>query len=197
MNHPFRIARSVVVLAVVLLAAACAIQDSTKLDASWVSPERPKSPFRKVLIITVSGNEFVQEEYQDMLAKRLQERGMNAVASHKYFTRYVDEERRRFRDTIEASDADVVLLTRVTDTETETRDAPSYTLYMYPTQVRTSPDYTLTTLTTETSLFDRKTEKLIWTARARTKNAGTGDRDAAISQYVGVLIDAMKKDKLL
>jgi hypothetical protein len=197
LNNAFRHLRSALVLAGLLLVAACAIHDKTTLDASWVSPDRQKSPYRKVLIITVSGNEFVQQEFQDLMAQKLQAHGMNAVASHLYFTRYVDAELKRFRDAVEASDADAVLLTRVTDTQTETRSVPDYSLYLYPTQVQASQDHSLTTLMTETALFDRKTEKPVWTARAKTSNAGTGDREAAIAQYVGLVINAMVKDKLI
>jgi hypothetical protein len=196
LKNSFRFARTISLLAAILLLAGCAIRDKTTLDASWVTPQRPAS-LGKVVIITVSQNEFVQTQIQDMLASRLQARGVNAVASHRYFTNYADEERKRFKDTIEASDADTVLVARLTGVDTDTRDQTSYTLYMYPTQVRTAPDYTLTTLLTQVALFDRKTEKLIWSARTKTANAGTGDRDAAVTQYVGVVMDAMAKDKII
>jgi O-glycosyl hydrolase len=179
-----------------LLVAACTIRDKTTLDTSWTSPERPATPFGKVLVITVSRDEFVQAQFQDLMASRLQEKGMNAVASHRYFTRYVDEERERFRQAIEASDADGVLVARVTVSKTQARDEPDFGIIVYPTAVRTRADYTLTTRASEASLFDRATEKLVWSARVKTENVGTGDRDRAIAQYVEVLIDAMAKDGL-
>lgn len=197
MNKASRFAWPVPALAAVLLVAACAIRDKTTLDASWVSPQRPPAGLGKVMIITVSGNEFVQTEVQDQLAAKLQAHGVNAVASHRYFTNYAEAERQRFRATVEASDANTVLVARVTDTETDSRDQPNYTLFAYPAAVQTAPDYTLTSLVTQISLFDRKTEKLIWSARTRTVNAGTGDRDAAVAQYVGVIINAMVKDKVI
>lgn len=197
MKNSFRFARTISLLAVILLLAGCAIRDKTTLDASWVSPQRPPAGLGKVLIITVSGNEFVQAEVQDQLAAKLQSRGVNAVASHRYFTNYAEAERQRFRATIEASDADTVLVARVTTTETETRDQQNFTLYMYPTQIRTAPDYTLSSFVTQVSLFDRKTEKLIWSGRTRTVNAGTGDRDVAVAQYISVVINAMAKDKVI
>jgi hypothetical protein len=197
LNNVFRFAWPASVLVAVLLVAACAIRDKTTLDASWVSPQRPPAGLGKVLIITVSGNEFVQAEVQDQLAAKLQARGVNAVASHRYFTNYAEAERQRFRATIEASDADTVLVARVTTTDTETRDQQNFTLYMYPTQIRTAPDYTLSSFVTQVSLFDRKTEKLIWSGRTRTVNAGTGDRNVAVAQYVSVVINAMVNDKVI
>lgn len=179
-----------------LTLGACAIQDRTSLDASWSAPDRPAKHFKKVLVITVARDEFVQQELQDMLAKRLQSEGMNAVASHRYFTRYVPEEKERFREAIESSDADAVFVLRATFADTESRTSPDYPIYTYPTNVRTSPDYTLTELGSEATLFERKGQKRVWSARLLTENAGTGDRARAINQYIDVLVAAMKKDKV-
>ncbi|MBX9964474.1 MAG: hypothetical protein K2Y35_15555 [Burkholderiales bacterium] len=179
-----------------LTLGACAIQDRTSLDASWSAPDRPAKHFKKVLVITVARDEFVQQELQDMLAKRLQSEGMNAVASHRYFTRYVPEEKERFREAIESSDADAVFVLRATFADTESRTSPDYPIYTYPTNVRTAPDYTLTELGSEATLFARKGQKRVWSARLHTENAGTGDRARAINQYIDVLVAAMKKDKV-
>lgn len=179
-----------------LTLGACAIQDRTSLDASWSAPDRPAKHFKKVLVITVARDEFVQQELQDMLAKRLQSEGMNAVASHRYFTRYVPEEKERFREAIESSDADAVFVLRATFADTESRTSPDYPIYTYPTNVRTAPDYTLTELGSEATLFERKGQKRVWSARLLTENAGTGDRERAINQYIDALVAAMKKDKV-
>lgn len=193
----FRSAGLLALLAALLSAPGCAIRDRSSIDASWASAERPAAPFRKVLILTVALDEFVQADFQKQMAARLQAKGMNAVASGRYFTRYVEAEKERFRQVIAESDADAVLVTRVTTTESTSRDGPDFSLYVYPTAVKAQQDYTLKTLTTEASLFDRRTEKLLWSARARTKNAGTGDRDAAIADYVNLLVKAMERDKVL
>lgn len=180
----------------VLALGACAIQDRTSVDASWSAPDRPAKYFKKVLIITVARDEFVQQELQDMLAKRLQSEGMNAVASHRYFTRYVPEEKERFRESIEATDADAVFVLRATFADTESRTSADYPIYTYPTNIRTAPDYTLTELGSEATLFERKGQKRVWSARLLTENAGTGDRERALNQYIEVLVAAMKKDKV-
>jgi hypothetical protein len=180
----------------VLALGACAIKDRTSVDASWSAPDRPAKHFKKVLIITVARDEFVQTELQDMLAKRLQSEGMNAVASHRYFTRYVPEEKERFRESIEATDADAVFVLRATFADTESRTSADYPIYTYPTNIRTAPDYTLTELGSEATLFERKGQKRVWSARLLTENAGTGDREKAINQYIDVLVAAMKKDKV-
>ena len=96
------------------LVASCATVPVTSLEVSWVTPQLPQAPFRKLLIITVASDEFVQIAFQDQMAAQLQERGVNAVASHRYFTRYTAAEQARFKQSIDESDADFVLLARVT-----------------------------------------------------------------------------------
>src|SRR5690349_21642493 len=110
------------VLCLVLLAAAgCSTAPVTSLELTWVTPQLPQPPFRKLLIITVASDEFVQIAFQDQMAAQLKERGVNAVASRRYFTRYTEKEKARFKQSIDDSDADAVLLARVTFTDAGTQ----------------------------------------------------------------------------
>src|SRR3954462_1867902 len=89
---------------------------------SWVTPQLPREPFKKLLIISVARDEFVQIAFQDQLAAALKARGMNAVASKRYFSSGTDAERARFMRSIEESGADFVLIGHVTARDTKTRD---------------------------------------------------------------------------
>jgi hypothetical protein len=53
------------------------------------------------------------------------------------------------------------------------------------------------TVTSEASIFAAKGEKLIWSARVRTTNTQSTTGADYAPQYVGVILEAMKKDKLL
>jgi hypothetical protein len=207
MRNAFRSA-----LAAVLL-AGCISAPVTSLEVSWVTPQLPP-PFKKLLIITVASDEFVQIAFQDQMAAQLRERGVNAVASHRYFTRYTAAEKARFKQSIDESDADFVLLARVTNTDegvTHSADAVIgtngvpyatgiygvYAGYYTPGYVQ-GGDYTVKTVTAEASIFAEKGEKLIWSARTKTTNAQRAKSGAAAAtQYIAVILDAMKKDKLL
>src|SRR5882724_12260469 len=101
----------------VALMAGCITNPVTSLELSWVTPQLPQPPFKKLLIITVASDEFVQIAFQDQMAAQLKERGVNAVASHRYFTRYTAAEKARFKQSIDESDADFVLLARVTNSD--------------------------------------------------------------------------------
>lgn len=206
----------VALLGAAALLAGCASSPETTLDVTWAAPQLPPAKsFKKLLIITVAPSEFVQEAFQNQMAAELKRQGVNAVASRRYFTRYTDAERDRFKRSIEESDADHVLLARVTTTSTKAyedrgmiigpggvpyADASgvqgAYARAFYPGAVVSGADGSVKTVTSEASIFAAKGEKLIWSARVRTTNAQrAGAEDAP--QYIGVILEAMKKDKLL
>jgi hypothetical protein len=196
------------------LMAGCSTAPVTSLEVSWVTPQLPQAPFKKLLIITVASDEFVQIAFQDQMAAQLKERGVNAVASHRYFTRYTTAERERFKQSIEGSDADAVLLARVTFTDAgaqhsaDTVIGPNGVPYAGATGIygvyglyyggSVGGDYAVKNVTAEASIFMEKGEKLIWSARTRTTNAqNVKSGAAAATQYISVILEAMKKDKLL
>ncbi len=205
----------VALLCAAALVAGCATTPETKLEVSWVTPQLPPVPYRKLLIITVASDEFVQAAFQEQMAAALQERGINAVASHRYFTNYSEAERERFKRSIEESDADYVLLARVTKADSTARDSRgvilgpggvpygdatgvygAYALYPGSSAMQVG-DAQVLTVTAEASIFAEKGGKLIWSARTRTTNAQSVKSGAdAARQYIPVILDAMKKDKL-
>jgi len=204
-------------LFVVALVAGCITNPVTSLELSWVTPQLPQPPFKKLLIITVASDEFVQIAFQDQMAAQLKERGVNAVASRRYFTRYTDAERARFRQSIADSDADSVLLARVTFTDASTQHSAdsvigtnglpyadaigvdgAFARYYYPGASAAGGGYAVKAVTAEASIFTAKGDKLIWSARTRTTNAQNVKSGAdAATEYIAVILEAMKKDKLL
>jgi hypothetical protein len=210
--------RSVVLIVLTAaLVAGCASGASTTLDVTWAAPQVPPAKsFKKLLIISVAANEFVQEAFQKQLAADLQKRGVNAVASQRYFARYTDAERARFKQSIDSSDADYILLARVTFSDSKTFEdrgtimglggTPmsdvdniygAFARYVDPSSYAAGADATVKTVHSETSIFSHKGEKLIWSARVRTDNAGSTTGAKYAPQYIEVILDAMKKDKLL
>lgn len=206
-----------ILLAAAALAAGCSSQPTTELEVTWVTPQPPPAKsFKKLLIISVATSEFVQIAFQDQMAKELKARGVNAVPSHLYFTRYTDAEKARFMNGVAASDADFILLARVTNTAQQTYEdrgtiigplgqpyadgsgiQGAYARYIYPASYVAMADGTVKTVTAEASIFAKQGDKLVWSARTRTKNAQGTTGENYAPQYIGVIIDAMKKDKLL
>jgi hypothetical protein len=199
------------------LLTGCATRPETTLEVTWAAPQVPPAKsFNKLLIITIAPSEFVQEAFQNQMAAELKKRGVNAVASRRYFTRYTDAERDRFMKSIAESDADHILLARVTETDTKAYEGGgtiigpagvpygdaigiqgAYARAFYPGAVVPTAGGVVKTATSEASIFAAKGEKLIWSARVRTTNTQSATGAEYAPEYVGVILDAMKKDKLL
>ena len=218
MKKTVRSALSAALLGVTALLTGCATKPETTLEVTWAAPQLPPAKsFNKLLIITVANSEFVQEAFQNQMAAELKKRGVNAVASRRYFTRYTDAERDRFMKSIADSEADHILLARVTDTSTKTYEGGgtiigpggvpyadavgvqgAYARAFYPGAIVSGgAGGVAKTATSEASIFAAKGEKLIWSARTRTTNAHRATGEEAATQYVPVILEALKKDKLL
>lgn len=216
MRNAVRSVLSAALLGAAALVAGCSTAPVTTLEVSWVAPQLPPGPIKKLLIITVASEEFVQIAFQDQMAAQLKARGVNAVASRRYFTRYTTAERARFKQSIDESGADFVLLARMVRTETTTHEdrgrlvgtngvpyadataiSGAYARYFNPTSYVQGGDHSMKNVIAEASIFALDGEKLIWSARTRTTNAHRATGEEAATQYVPVILEAMKKDKLL
>jgi hypothetical protein len=206
------------VLAVALAAltvAGCSSFATTSLDKSWVDPKLAGTKFKKVLILSIASDEFAQAYFQEDLAAALRKRGVNAVASERYFTHPSPAEDARFRRAVEQSDADAVLLARVIGVDEKTtvtggylvspNGAPDVQVFglmgvaastWAPTRYVRPQDYTQSTVLVETVLYETKGKRAVWSAQTSTKNAQSGDLKPAIAQFVGVLVSAMDRDGL-
>ncbi len=203
-----RFALVVAGLSAAALLQGCATKPVTALEMSWVSPQLPQERFNKLLIISYARDEFAQIAFQDQMAVALKARGVNAVASKRYFTSTTDAEKARFRRSIDESGADYVLIAHVTGRETKGRDEQFMTvgdatgIYYsgydrYLSTARSASDYSSETVTTEVSIFRVEGERLIWSARIRSENPRMFIGADYAPQYVAVVLEAMKKDKLL
>jgi len=201
--------RSVMPLIAAALLQACGTAAVTTLEESWASPQLPQQPFKKLLIISLAADDFVQMAFQDQMAAALKARGVNVVASKSYFSTHTTNAgaaKARFRQTIEDSGADYVLFARVTGSDTKSRDGHFmtfgdatglYTAYdRYVSVARSQSDYSQKAITSEVSIFGVQPETLIWAARIRTDHpSAVGGKEYA-QQYVPVVLEAMKKDRL-
>jgi hypothetical protein len=205
--------RASILVLVALLVGACATTARTSLETSWIAPQAKGVKFKKILILSVASDEFAQQYFQEDMAAALKQRGVNAVASERFFTHRSPSEEARFRRAVEQSDADAVLLARVVRRDEKSGTTPGMlispsgvpltetlafenvvaatfapTLYVRPS------DYTQVTVGVETLLFDLKTRRPVWSARTQTTNADQGDLKPAIAQFVSVVVGAMGRD---
>jgi len=208
--------RAAAVALAALLIAGCSTLARSSLDASWIDPTVKGKKFKKVLILSVAHDEFAQQYFQQDMAAAMRARGMNAVASERFFTHKSPSEQARFMRAVDSSDADAVLLARVIGVDQKTGTVPgmltgpggapvaemtgignAVAATFAPTMYVRPSDYTLTTVIVETVLFELKGRRAVWSARTNTANADQGDLKPAIAQFVSVLVGAMERDGLL
>jgi hypothetical protein len=207
--------RVIAVAVAALSIAGCSTTAHTSLDKSWVDPKLGGAKFRKVLILSIASDEFAQQYFQEDIAAALRKRGVNAVASQRYFTHPSPSEDARFKRAIAESDADAVLLARVVGADEQSgtsggmlvgpTGAPYAELVgvgnvvastFAPTRYVRPTEYTRTTVLVETVLYELKGKRAVWSAQTSTKNAQSGDLKPAVAQLVGVLTGAMDRDGL-
>jgi len=207
--------RAAAVALAALSIAGCATTARTSLDTSWVDPKLAGTKFKKVLILSLAGDEFAQAYFQEDMAAALSKRGMNAVASQRYFTHRSPAEDARFKRAVEESGADAVLLARVIGVDEKSGMTPGMLIgpngvpyadaigvygamaqAFAPTRYVPPRDYTLKTVIVETLLYEMKGKTAVWSARTQTKNAEQGDLRPAVAQFVGVLVGAMDRNGL-
>jgi hypothetical protein len=197
------------------LIAGCGTTARTSLEASWGDPGLRGTKFKQVLILSMGGDEFAQQYFQEGLAKAMTQRGMNAVASERFFTHRSPAEQARFKRAVEQSGADAVLFAHVVGVDEKAGQIPGLLVTPSGVPVATTyglegaiaqafvpgayerpVDYTLTTVLVETVLYELKGRKAVWSARTRTDNANQGDLKPAVAQFVSVVVGAMERDGL-
>ena len=209
------LSRALTVALAALSIAGCATTARTSLDKSWVDPKLAGTKFKKVLILSLASDEFAQAYFQEGMAAALRSRGVNAVASERYFTHRSPAEDARFRRAVESSGADAVLLARVVGVDEKSGTTPGMLIgpngvpyadaigiygamaqAFAPTRYVPPTDWSTTTVVVETLLYEMQGKRAVWSAQTSTKNAESGDLKPAIAQFVGVLVGAMDRDGL-
>ncbi len=164
---------------------------STKIMEVWKDDAFQGGRFRKVLVITAANTATVRRSCESEFVRLLRNHGINAVES---FSLLPDESMNdsSFRDsvvaTIQEQGIDAVLMTRSIGTRTSAQSIPgitvsvapfssygawtsyygaSYTFPASPPSVQ-GVTYERTYIIMETSLFDVKTGKPVWSARSET-----------------------------
>jgi len=180
---------------------------------------RPKS----VLVIAVMKNATVQRMFESDFAKRLKERGFKAVESFRVLPEETVLEGDAGRDTVVAAikeqGIETVLITRVTGRWSKVSDIPGMTIstgFGYPygsygawgsyvgasytfsgPSAPTTQGYSHETqfLAVETHLFDARSEKLFWAARAVLQVAGPPQEE--IGPYVDQVSRELLREKFM
>jgi hypothetical protein len=185
------------VIAVSLVLCACSTVSVTNQwrDPSWAGP-----PASNVVVVGISRSDTMRRVFEDTFAQQLQAAGVQAAASYTQIPPG-NGGAVRLRDLVKGTGAQAVLVTRVQRVQQKVSVTPSGPYYggfygWYGGAWASTPDinqYEVVTL--ETSVWDARNEKLIWTVT--TENVATSDIPKTSTQLAQTLIPKMKADGIL
>ena len=170
---------------------------NTKLIQTWSDPHN-KASYKDIMVVGISDSEQTRRAYESYFVASFQDKGIESLASYSLISHEdelkLDGEKGSFRTIVESaikgSEIDAVLVTHVVSIEEEEIYRPSldyqpvygapyynapyyggmYGYHGYVTTYVQQPGYYTEeqTYTLESSLYDVKTEELVWTTRSRT-----------------------------
>jgi hypothetical protein len=201
-----RFARLTCILGAALL-ASCA---PSRLATQQANPAYVGKSFKSVMVVAVTADELVRRTFEDRMVALLGRRGLKGIPGYDAIGTRGKVEEAALRQAIARSGAEGVLITRVTRVDRSTASTPGTTVavgvgwggfYGYyagvwqtvniPAQQSTGPSWTVS----ETRLFDARNGTLAWTGIVETRE--TDKLDAALTQYINVIFDAMVSDRVL
>jgi len=198
------ITHTVTILAAILLLAGCA---STTLQSQWRDPGYTSGPFRKVFVIGLSARDVTARRiFEDVMVAKLMEAGVQAVPEWQHLPSDGPLPEGSVSAAVDGTGADAVLIARLVGIDTRISVSPGavpgpgfgwygpyagwYSGWYAAPQV-TQYDVVIV----ETSLFDTKTKRLVWSATSQTVDPASVQKEAPA--FADTIIGALQKAGLL
>ena len=189
------------------LLASCA---ASRLQTQQVNPDYAGKPFKSVMVVAVTADELVRRPFEDRMVSMLGKRGVKGIQGYSQIASRGKVQEAELRQAIAQSGVEGVLITRTIRVDKNSTTIPGASavagvgwvgFYGYydgvwstvttPAQQITGPTWTLT----ETRLFDANNGTLAWTGVVNSRESD--DFNAALTQYIDVIFDAMVSDRVL
>jgi len=199
--HPAKSRLAILGAALVFLASC----STSRMVAQQSNPDYVGKSFKSVMVVAVTSDEVVRRTFEDRMVALLGKRGLKGIPGYAAVGKRGEVKEADLRQAIAASGADGVLLTRVTrvDRSSGTLSAATVDVGFYgyydgvwetstvaPQKV-SGPTWTVS----ETRLFDAKNGALAWTGVVDTRE--NDNLGKALTGYVGMIFDAMVRDRVL
>jgi hypothetical protein len=188
-------------IAALSLLAGCA---TVELAGSWKDPGFTGPALRKVLVIGAAQSETNRRLFEDSFSQVLKASGVTAVPGYTLIPVGAAPSRDQVRDAVAKAGADAVIVTRVGRAETRVEVTPTYYqtgpyragLYGgYGTSAAPAMVNQYEVFTLETTLWQVKTEKVVWGGTSRVIEPQ--DVSKATAELAEVLIAKMRADGVL
>ena len=187
-----------------LLLGACA---STHLVNVWKDTQYTGPAFTRILVIGVTKQAGIRRTFEDIFAEQLRAHRTEAVQSYILIAEDGEVPRERLAQAVEQSAADGVLVTRLLKVDRQTQiypgtyaGAPYMGFYGFyssawigfyePPQI-----YTYDVVTSETSLFEAKSNRLVWSGTTETFSPRDMRKDT--QEFASVIIKALADQGLI
>lgn len=191
---------------VLLILASCS---HTKLDEVWKADDLAMFSPSRILVIGVSDQEAPRRLYEDELAAALVDAGCIAIPCADSLSSGTQLNRADVEQAVTSHNTDTVMITHVVKVERrEVYHPPTqiavpvrvggyYGQYTMAYRDVTTPGYLSedVTVVLKTSLFDVKTDQLIWSAQSRTFELS--ETDKIIQSVVKALVHNLRASGLL
>lgn len=200
-------ALTIPVLAVLVLVGACA---STTLQSEWRDPAYTAGPFKKIFVIGLSARDVTARRvFEDVMVSKLTSAGVQAVPEWQYLKGEGQAPEGVVASAVDSTGADAVLMARLVaidkqiDVSPVVVPGPAYGPYGWygPYAGWYSGWYALPQVRqydvvyVETTLFDQKTKRLVWSATSKTVDPASVQQEAP--GFADTIIAAMQKAGLL
>lgn len=179
--------------------AACA---ATTVRDSWYDPTYRGGPFRKVMVLGVSGNISERRTFEDIMVGRLASTGVDAIPAYRFLPDGGKASESALDAAVRASGADALLMSRVRGidrrTSVSTSMVPAAPLGWYGLYTRWYPVtdvYQYDIASVETSLFAADGGRVVWSGMTETYDPTSVARNAP--GFADVIIKSLHQRGLL
>jgi hypothetical protein len=194
------LARWLALVTVAWFVAGCA---STTLQSMWTDPGYKGGPFKRVFVIGLSARDVTARRVlEDVLVAKLKSGGVEAVPAWQFLANDGPADESALSTAVAASAADGMLMVRLLGVDTQTTVWPTvmpgagFGWYRFYSGWYAYPQVTQTQIAViETTLFDVKSQRIVWSATSETINPSSVQKDAP--GFAEVILAALRKDGFL
>jgi hypothetical protein len=199
-------AHAIPILAVLVFVAGCA---STTLQSEWRDPAYNAGPFKKIFVIGLSARDVTARRvFEDVMVSKLMAAGVQAIPEWQYVKGEGQVPESAMSAAVDSAGADAVLMARLVAIDKQIQVNPVVIpgpgpgfgwygpyagwysgWYAYPSVTQYDVVYV------ETTLFDQKTKRLVWSATSKTVDPASVQQEAPA--FADTIIAAMQKAGVL
>jgi hypothetical protein len=196
-NRPF---------ALCLLAALLSSCVGTSLKQTWKSPDYHNGPVSKTAALAVDERGYVRSAFESRFVLELRKHGINSFTTFETLSlAEINDDKAAAAERLRSIGAETLLILRLVDSSTSYGEAyvgtsaynTWYDYYAMAYGIGHSYGNQKQNTLLETTMFDLKTNKRIWSGLTETVTAYDTDRVAEMDKVVAKVVAAMKKDGIV